>query len=111
MDNSRNVLEVQAETSISGRFSSLNPIQERDRLLTQLLFASRDLARRQFTRPRGSSEFICTECRFKQYDDSRLNHHELGSTGRVLRTHSHREAASLGVQVKLTACPLLAGIQ
>ena len=86
MDHSRNVLEVPSGSSISGRIPSLNPNQERDRLLTQLLFAARDLGRRQFTRPRHSEEFLCTECRFTQHDQKFLEHHELCSTGRVMRT-------------------------
>ncbi len=83
MDNSRKVLQAPADSSISGRIPSVNPTREG--LLTQLLFAARDLARHQFTRHITSSEIVCVECRCIQSNIDFLEHEELCRTGRLMR--------------------------
>lgn len=46
MDHSRNVLRSPADSSISGRFPSLNP--EKDRAAIEMLFAAREPLRARF---------------------------------------------------------------
>lgn len=58
----------------------------RGSLLTEALFAARDLAERQFCRPvrNAWSELVCAECRTQQCDDAKLLHESWCRTGRVL---------------------------
>jgi hypothetical protein len=85
VDHSRNVLDVAAEPYIPSSLNS-NPVQDRDCLFAEMLFAARDLARHQFSRRMGSSDLICIECRTVQ--PSRVDllaHADVCRTGRVLR--------------------------
>lgn len=99
MDNSRNVLRTPADSFIHGRFSSQAQNQNSfiacQGFVIELIFASRDLVRNQFTRHVVSGQIICVECRSAQKYDGLLNrdaflefgeHDQLCRTGRVLRT-------------------------
>jgi|SRR5579885_984777 hypothetical protein len=74
--------------SLSHSVSGHTRFEERDTLLTQLLFASRDLAHHQFSRRIFSSEIICIECRTPQINSEHLEHSEWCRTGRVIRVLS-----------------------
>lgn len=111
MDNSRNVLQAPADSSISGRISSQSIKQERDRLLTQLLFAARDLASKQFSHKQGTQEKVCIECRSIQRTPDFLDHTEQCCTGRVRRAladllalpehdHSYERSASRNISIE-----------